>query len=116
MMNQDSNQQNMNPQSGSNNLEFNHLNMQTGQVRAQMNHGGHEMFDVHEMLNGIVGALNLNILCKGHVQDPELKTMLIRHYQHITKEINSCVQAFQTGKYPAMRTESYKIIQDNLCI
>lgn len=113
MMNQDPNQQSMNPQTGNNNPEFNHLNMQAGQVPAQMNHGGHEMFDVHEMLSGIVGTLNLYTLCKGHVQDPELKTMLNRHYQHITKEYNACVQAFQTGKDPTMRTESYKMAQDN---
>ncbi|GGB41191.1 spore coat protein F-like protein YhcQ [Fictibacillus barbaricus] len=109
--NQPNNNQNQQPANPS--PEFMHQNMQTGQISAQLNHGGHEMFDVHEVLSGTVGALNLYTLCQGHVQDQELKAMLSRHYQHITKEYNACVQAFQTGKDPAMRTESYKMAQDN---
>jgi spore coat protein CotF len=106
------NQPNMN-QSSTNNPEFMHQNMHTGQVPAQYNHGGHEMFDVHEVLSGTVDALNLYTLCKGHVQNQELKTMLNHHYQHITKEYNACIEAFKTGKDPSMRTESYKMTQDN---
>lgn len=108
-MNQNQNQQ----QPLEDSPEFIHQNMQTGEVPAQFNHGGHEMFDVHEMLSGTISTLNLYTLCKGHVQDPDLKAMMERHYQHITNEYNACVQAFQTGKDPAMRTQSYQMDQDN---
>lgn len=105
---------NQNQQSAAaSNPEFIHQNMQTGQVPAQLNHGGHEMFDVHEMLSGIVSTLNLYTMCRGHVQDPELKTMLNSHYQHISEEYNACVQAFQSGTNPAHKTESYMMKQDN---
>jgi spore coat protein CotF len=93
--------------------EFTHQNMHTGQVQAQFNHGGHEVFDVHEILGGTICTLNLYTMCKAQVQDPELKSMMDRHYQHITNEYNACVQAFQTGKDPSMRTQSYKMDQDN---
>jgi spore coat protein CotF len=93
--------------------EFIHQNMQTGEIPAQFNHGGHEMFDVHEILSGTVSTLNLYTLCNGHVQDPDLKAMMERHYQHISNEYNACVEAFQTGKDPAMRTQTYKMNQDN---
>lgn len=108
-MNQNQNQQ----QPLEDSPEFIHQNMQTGEVPAQFNHGGHEMFDVHEMLSGTINTLNLYTICKGHVQDPDLKAMMERHYQHITNEYNACVQAFQTGKDPAMRTQSYQMNQDN---
>ena len=33
-----------------------HENMHTGSVPQQMNHGGHELFDVHEALSGTVAG------------------------------------------------------------
>ncbi|WP_396136007.1 spore coat protein [Bacillus sp. NEB1478] len=105
---------NQNNQSqNANSSEFVHQNMQTGKVPAQFNHGGHELFDVHEMLGGTISTLNLYILCRDHIQDQELKAMLDRHYQHITNEYNACVQAFQTGKDPSMPTQTYKMTQEN---
>jgi spore coat protein CotF len=108
-MNQNQNQQ----QLQTDDPEFIHQNMQIGEIPAQFNHGGHEMFDVHEVLSGTVSTLNLYTLCKGHVQDPDLKAMMERHYQHISNEYNACVEAFQTGKDPAMRTQTYNMTQDN---
>jgi spore coat protein CotF len=87
--------------------------MQTGQVPAQFNHGGHELFDVHEMLGGTISTLNLYTICREHIQDQELKAMLDRHYQHITNEYNACIQAFQTGKDPSMPTQTYNMKQEN---
>ena len=31
-----------------------HQNMHTGNVPPQMNHGGHEVFDIHEVLSGAI--------------------------------------------------------------
>ena len=49
-----------------------HQNMQTGNVSQQMNHGGHEVFDLHETLSETIAALNQAVLLRPHVKDPEL--------------------------------------------
>ena len=48
-----------------------HQNMQTGAIPPQLNHGGHEVFDVHEVLSGAIGTLNTYTLLRQHVQDQE---------------------------------------------
>ncbi|MGA4721738.1 hypothetical protein [Fictibacillus nanhaiensis] len=72
--------------------------MQTGQVPAQMNHGGHEMFDVHEMLSGIVGTLNLYTLCKGHVQNLSSKRCSIVTISTLQKKITRVNKLFRQEK------------------
>ncbi|RYL90366.1 spore coat protein [Sporolactobacillus sp. THM7-4] len=88
-------------------------NMQTGQVSGQMNHGGHEVFDVHEMLSGSVSTMNLYLLMREHVKDPELRNMMDRQYQFIQEEYNLTCECFRTGQKPSKRTESYMMKQDN---
>lgn len=88
-------------------------NLSTGQVHGQMNHGGHEVFDVHEVLSGTIGTLNLYMLLRQHVKDPELRDMMDRHYQFILDEYNLTCECFKTGQRPSKRTESYMMKQDN---
>jgi spore coat protein CotF len=114
------NNQNQNPMTGKGmnpvqpqNPAFQHENMHTGKVGPRYNHGGHEMFDVSEMLSGTISTLNLFTLCKQHIQDQELRQILDRQYQFICQEYNACVQAFQTGQDPAMATQTYNMTQDN---
>jgi len=90
-----------------------HQNMQTGAVPPQMNHGGHELFDVHEVLSGTINTLNLYTLLRQHIKDPELKDILDRQYQFIQEEYNISVECFRTGKDPSKPTQSYKMKQDN---
>lgn len=47
----------------------NHQNMETGMIPPQLNHGGHEMFDVHEVLAGAINTMNTYTMLSGHVQD-----------------------------------------------
>lgn len=91
----------------------NHHNMQTGSIPQQMNHGGHELFDVHETLSGIVGALNQAILLRPHVQDPELLDILDRQYRFSLDEYNILVESFKTGKDPSHPTRTYEMTQGN---
>lgn len=90
-----------------------HQNMHTGTVPQHMNHGGHEMFDVHEVLSGAIGTMNQYVLLRPHVKDPELRDILDRQYNWIQDEYNATVESFQTGKDPAKATQSYMMKQNN---
>ncbi|MGG4264928.1 spore coat protein [Peribacillus simplex] len=90
-----------------------HQNMQTGAIPPQMNHGGHEVFDVHEVLSGTIGTLNTYMLLRQHVQDQELMDILDRQYQFIQDEYNISLECFQSGQDPSKPTQSYKMKQGN---
>lgn len=90
-----------------------HQNMHTGTVSQQMNHGGHELFDVHEVLSGAVGTMNQMTLFRSHVKDPELRDILDRQYRFIADEYNITVECFKTGQDPSHPTQSYKMTQGN---
>ncbi|MCM3768984.1 spore coat protein [Priestia aryabhattai] len=90
-----------------------HQNMHTGNVPSQMNHGGHEVFDVHEVLSGAIDTLNSYMLLSQHVKDPELKDILDRQYQFIQQEYNTTVECFKTGQDPSTPTQSYRMKQGN---
>ncbi len=90
-----------------------HQNMHTGQIPQQMNHGGHELFDVHEVLSGSIGAMNQYLMLKQHVKDPELMDILNRQFQFMQDEYNTTVECFTTGQDPSRPTQSYKMKQDN---
>jgi spore coat protein CotF len=82
-------------------------------VNQQMNHGGHEVFDVHEVLSGTIGVLNQYTLLRPHVKDQELMNILDRQYQFITQEYNTTVDCFKTGQDPAVPTQTYNMTQGN---
>ncbi|QED47830.1 spore coat protein [Cytobacillus dafuensis] len=90
-----------------------HQNMHTGMVPPQQNHGGHEVFDVHEVLSGTIGTLNLYTMLRPSVKDQELQTILDRQYQFIQSEYNTTVDCFKSGQDPSVPTQSYKMTQDN---
>lgn len=90
-----------------------HQNMHTGNVPQQMNHGGHEVLDLHEVLSGSVAALNQMILLRPQVKDQELLDILDRQYRFSLDEYNITVEAFKTGKDPSHPTGSYKMTQGN---
>ncbi|WP_252502510.1 spore coat protein [Sporosarcina sp. Marseille-Q4943] len=88
-------------------------NMHTGAVPPQMNHGGHEVLDLHEVLSGTIAALNQAILLRPHVKDSELLDILDRQYRFTLDEYNITVESFKTGKDPSHPTGSYKMKQGN---
>ena len=90
-----------------------HQNMQTGNVSQQMNHGGHEVFDLHETLSETIAALNQAVLLRPHVKDPELLSMLDRQYRFTLDEYNITVEAFKTGRDPSHPTGVYKMMEGN---
>lgn len=90
-----------------------HQNMHTGTVPPQMNHGGHELFDVHEVLSGAIASLNQAMILRPHVKDPELLDILDRQYRFSLDEYNITVEAFKTGMDPSHPTGSYKMKTGN---
>ncbi|WP_019412950.1 spore coat protein [Paenisporosarcina sp. TG20] len=90
-----------------------HENMHTGPVSAQMNHGGHEVLDLHEVLSAAIAGLDQFTLLRPHVQDQELMTMMDRQFNFMQEEYNITVDCFKTGQDPMKRTQEYMMKQDN---
>lgn len=74
-----------------------------------IHHGGHELFDVHEVLNASIGALNQYVILREHVQDSELLSILDRQYGFMLDEYNITAECFRTGQDPQHPTRSYKM-------
>lgn len=91
----------------------NHQNLHTGIVPPQLNHGGHEMFDVHEVLAGAINTINTYTMLSGQVKDPELRDILQRQKQFMATEYNTTLECFKTGQDPAIPTQSYNMKQGN---
>ncbi len=90
-----------------------HQNMHTGNIPQQMNHGGHEVLDVSEVLTGAIGVMDQYTMLRQHVQDQELMDILDRQLQFMQQEYNTTVECFKTGQDPAVPTQSYKMNQNN---
>lgn len=85
----------------------------SSQMPAAQSHGGHEMFDAHEAISGLVGGMEQGLLYEQHIQDPELKTMLQKHKTFLTQTYNTIVETLQTGKEPSMKTQTYNMAEGN---
>jgi spore coat protein CotF len=83
------------------------------QMNPSMNHGGHEMFDSHEILSGFISVLDQYVLYNGFIQDQELKQILLHQYEFITDLYNISVEAFSTGREPSHPTQTYNMNQNN---
>ncbi len=90
-----------------------HENMHTGAVPPQMNHGGHEVFHLTDVLTGAIAGLNQYCLLRPHVKDQELLTMMDRQYHFMQEEYNIIAECFKTGLDPSKHTERYMMKQDN---
>lgn len=84
-----------------------------GNMPLSMNHGGHEVMDVHEVLSAAIGGLNQFILLRPHVQDQELLNILDRQYAFMLDEYNITAECFKSGQDPSHPTRTYKMQMDN---
>ena len=78
------------------------------------NHGGHELFDAHEVIAGLINMLDQYQMYDQYVQDPELKSILQRQSSFVTQMYNTVVESFQTGKDPSIPTQQYKMTQTTM--
>jgi spore coat protein CotF len=95
-----------------NNTQFQN-NAQPGMNQMNKNHGGHELFDAHEVIGGIVSMLDQYQMYDQHIQDPELKDIVKRQTAFVTTMYNTIVGSFSTGRDPQVPTQQYKMMQNN---
>ncbi|GAE28910.1 hypothetical protein JCM9152_248 [Halalkalibacter hemicellulosilyticusJCM 9152] len=109
----------MHQQQVSGNMNPNMMNSSQGsitqsqQMSPQMNHGGHEVFDLHEVLSGMVNVLDSYMMFRTHVKDQELMDILDRQYSFILDQYNITCECFQTGQDPSHHTKKYMMRQSN---
>lgn len=77
------------------------------------NHGGHELFDAHEVISCLISMLDQYQIYDQYVKDPELKSILQRQSSFVTQMYNTVVESFQTGQDPTIPTQQYKMTQSN---
>ncbi|WP_399208996.1 spore coat protein [Sutcliffiella horikoshii] len=99
--------QNMNQQQMPPNMNMNMAGTQT----TNTNHGGHELFDAHEVIAGIISMLDQYQMYEQHIQDPALKDILTRQTTFVTQMYNTIVESFRTGQKPSVSTQVYKMTQ-----
>lgn len=80
---------------------------------ANQSHGGHEIFDAHEVIGGVIGLLDQYQLYEQHIQDPELKDMMNRQRSFLTELYNIMVETLKTGQKPQQSTHIYHMTQSN---
>ncbi|GAB4075141.1 spore coat protein [Barrientosiimonas marina] len=85
----------------------------TTQLPPQQHFGGHDMFDGHEALSALAGAMDKCVLFEQYIQDPELLTMSQKHRSFSNQLYNTLVDTYQSGQDPAVDTQSYKMDQSN---
>ncbi|MBH0230971.1 spore coat protein [Halobacillus yeomjeoni] len=78
-----------------------------------INHGGHEIFDAHEVITSVISFLDHQKMYASYVQDQELMTLLNRQQQFTAQLYNTIVESFSSGKDPSVPTRAYKMQQNN---
>ncbi|WJE14810.1 spore coat protein [Halobacillus sp. ACCC02827] len=76
-------------------------------------HGGHELFDAHEVIAGIITMLDQYQMYDQHIKDQELKDILKRQEMFVTQLYNTIVESFRSGQDPSVDTQQYKMQQSN---
>jgi spore coat protein CotF len=79
----------------------------------QMYHGGHELFEVHELLSNTISLLDQYMMLRQLAKDPELVDMMNRQYQFVSDCYNITVEALKTGNKPSHPTQTYMMKQDH---
>lgn len=84
-----------------------HVN--SSQVAPKLNHGGHDLFDSHEIIAGMINVLDQYMIFRTFMSDQELISLLDRQYTFIESQYNVLAQAFSTGQPPSQSTGVYKM-------
>lgn len=75
----------------------------------QFNHGGHEIFEVQEILQCTINLLDNYTIYSQHVKEPKLADILNRQSAYIQTQYNLTVECFKSGQKPSQVTEPYLI-------
>ncbi|OAO89103.1 hypothetical protein AXX17_ATUG04580 [Arabidopsis thaliana] len=74
-----------------------------------LNHGGHEMFDVHEVLACAINVLDQFMIFRAFAQDQALIDIMDRQYNFMLSHYNLTAESFAQGNKPAQETATYLI-------
>ncbi|WP_456277277.1 spore coat protein [Bacillus sp. AK128] len=97
-----------------NQLQTNHVNMpDSTQVPHMMNHGGHEVLDMQEVISCMISTLDQYMMHRMFIKDQELIDILDRQYYFMLEEYNLTIECFQTGQKPSQETKTYMMKQSN---
>ncbi|MCD5323163.1 MULTISPECIES: spore coat protein [Pontibacillus] len=80
------------------------------------NHGGHELFDAHEVIASVISLMDQYQMYEQHIQDQKLKDILNRQYAFIETMYNTIVESFSTGNKPSVSTQVYKMEEDHTTV
>ncbi|WP_416148829.1 spore coat protein [Salipaludibacillus sp. HK11] len=100
------------------NEQNNYMEQQNGKklsesMPANKSHGGHELYDAHEVISGVMGVLDHYKMYEQHLQDQALKKILNRQSSFLTELYNIMVESLQTGEKPSKSTHIYHMEQSN---
>lgn len=87
--------------------------MPSNNMQQQMKHGGHEVFEAHEVISGLISLSDQYLLLGQQIKDQELKDICTRQHQFMLGEYNVMVETFNTGQDPSKPTSQYKMNQNN---
>ncbi|WP_047981524.1 spore coat protein [Ornithinibacillus contaminans] len=85
----------------------------TSQMPATISHGGHEIMDAHEAIDGLVGGMEQYVIYEQYVQDPQLKTIMQQHKAFLTQTYNTVIETLKTGNEPSVKTQTYNMSTGN---
>ncbi|WP_232718665.1 spore coat protein [Bacillus sp. FJAT-45037] len=89
-------------------------NIPSNQLPHNMSHGGHEVFDAHEIIAQLINVMDQYMMFRSFMKDQELIEMLDHQYEFIESQYNLIVDAFSTGAKPACEsTDVYHMSQSN---
>jgi spore coat protein CotF len=86
---------------------------QPNQMANPMNHGGHEVLDLHEAISCMINVLDQFMMYRMFVKDPELIDIIDRQYYFILDQYNITCECFSTGNDPSHPTKKYMMKQNN---
>ncbi|GAA0344708.1 spore coat protein [Bacillus carboniphilus] len=81
------------------------------QVGPQQNHGGHELFDAHEVISCLTGTIDQYVMYRQYVKDQELLNIMDRQQSFITNQYNRVVETLSTGQKPSIQATTYNMNQ-----
>ncbi|MFD2638591.1 spore coat protein [Piscibacillus salipiscarius] len=85
----------------------------SNQMPAQQSHSAHEIYDVKEVLGGLIGTMEHYKIYEQGIQDQNLKTILNKQHQHLKQTYNTLVDAYQSGQRPPQPTTTYNMELSN---
>ncbi|PKR77245.1 spore coat protein [Halalkalibacillus sediminis] len=82
---------------------------QSESMPTNLSHGAHEIFDAHETIGTVIGALEHYKMYEQNIQDQQLQGILNNQYQYLNQLYNTMIDAYQTGQRPSQPTSIYNM-------